>query len=117
MHATNKKGSGMTRRFYRPAEQAVQFKPAAIQSSVGVPAQSVQRPVAPPVYRPQQAPGVLRKKTPSARGPQLGQATGQPIAPPVYRPQPLPRVLQTKSSSVQKRPAGQGLRRPVAPPV
>jgi len=67
-------------------------------------AQSVNRPVAPPVYRPQSAPNVLLRKT--------------PIAPPVYRPQQTPKVLQKKSALTQNPQPGQTRSQtPLAPPV
>ncbi len=77
-----------------------QFKPAVAQLKTGISAQSIKRPVAPPVYRP--------KTTPNAAQPKMASGAVNrklPIAPPVYRPQQVPKVLQTKSSSAPKPPA------------
>ena len=71
---------------------------------------STNRPVAPPVYRPQQTPKVLLRK--AANG-----AVQPPVAPPVYRPQPVPKVLQKKSALVTKQQADESKRKPIAPPV
>jgi len=62
------------------------------------------RPVAPPVYKPQQEEKVAQPKT-IAAPPKAGVADHNvrpPAAPPVYRPQPLPKVLQRKASAALK---------------
>jgi hypothetical protein len=69
---------------------------------LAVSAQSVKRPVAPPVYRPQSGPNAVLRKT--------------PVAPPVYRPQQTPKVLQKKSALTPIPQNGQA-RTPLAPPV
>jgi len=68
-------------------------------------------PAAPPVYRPQSAPGVLQKKasaTHTGTDGKLGRQSDPPgavqlktraVAPPAYRPLPTPRVLQTKQTA------------------
>jgi len=73
--------------------------PGARHISTGVSAQSVKRPVAPPVYRPKTAANAAQPKM--ANGVVNRKL---PVAPPVFRPQ-VPRVLQTKTS--QSRQAGQ----------
>ena len=101
-------------------------------------AQARQKPVAPPVYRPQPTPRVLQRKTHVAVGtaPPRQQSPASaarqqphkpapaaaaaiqpkkpPTAPPVYRPQPTPKVLQTKSALPAQAPraSGPGCRHP-----
>ena len=90
MNSTNKKppgARGIPQPFNRQAGHGPQFKPAVAQLKTAVSAQSVKRPVAPPVYRPQQAPKVLQTKSSSAQRPSAGQAPRRPVAPPVYRPE------------------------------
>jgi len=70
-----------------------QFKPAVAQAKNAATAQSVKRPVTPPVYRPQPTPQVLQRKA-VTKPPVVGQE--KRVAPAVYRPQPLPQVLQRK---------------------
>jgi hypothetical protein len=93
----------------RQAGHALQLKPPAAQPKSSVSAQSVKRPVAPPVYRPQQLPRVLQTKSSSVQSTQAGQAPRRPVAPPVYRPE-AKKLVQPKAIS---RP-GQS---PTAPPV
>ena len=54
------------------------------------------RPVAPPVYRPQPVPKVLQRKTSPGQNPHPAQPPHRPVAPPVYRPQPKPAIAQAK---------------------
>src|SRR5947209_12808673 len=91
-------GAGEPQPFKRQAAHAPQHNPAVTQLKSAVSAQSVKRPVAPPVYRPQATPKVLQTKSSSAQSPQSGQEPRQPVAPPLFRPQPTPRVLQAKSN-------------------
>jgi hypothetical protein len=67
------------------------------------------RPVAPPVYRPQQLPRALQTKSSSNQSPHVGQAPRQPVAPPVYRPEQK-KIVQPKAISQQRKS-------PTAPPV
>ena len=74
--------------------RGVQFKPVVAQMKTGISAQSIKRPVAPPVYRP-------------TTTPQLKIANGVvnrnlPAAPPVYRPE-AKKILQPKTISQQSR--------------
>lgn len=96
MNSTNKRPSGATGTPQPSKPQpgrAPQHKPVVAQLKNGVPAQSVKRPVAPPVYRPQAKPVSVQAKTAVS-----SQIKGRPAAPPVYRPQPVPKVLQTKEN-------------------
>jgi hypothetical protein len=61
-------------------------------------------PVAPPVYRPQQLPKVLQRKTATGQNPQAGQAPRQPVAPPVYRPE-VKKIVQPKAINAQRNTA------------
>jgi len=78
--------------------QVGQFKPVVAQLKTPPSAQSIKRPVAPPVYRPQPTPKVAQRKIATN-----AMNRQPPSAPPVYRPQ-VPKVLQTKSSSVHTVP-------------
>jgi hypothetical protein len=115
MKSINKKAPGargIPQTFNRPAGQVPQFKPVVAQLKTRVSSQSVKRPVAPPVFRPQPTPKVAQPKLTTEtvnRRP--------PIAPPVYRPQPVPKVLQTKKSLIQSPQARQAPRPPIAPAV
>jgi hypothetical protein len=90
-----------------------QSRLAVARPKAGVPAQGVNRPTAPPVYRPQPQ-KVAQAKTAIAPG-KIGasvQSAVRPVAPPVYRPQARPEGVQAKmagSSRVNDRT--------VAPPV
>src|SRR5438132_1466088 len=121
MNSTNKKepATGIPQPFNRQAGHAPQPKPVVAQLKTGVIAQSVKRPIAPPVYNPQPRQKVAQAKTPVAlaKAAVLTQGVKRPIPPPVYRPQQIPKVLQTKSASPQSSRSGQVLRRPVAPPA
>lgn len=113
MNSTNKRALGATGivpPFNRQAAHTPQLKPIVAQLTTGVSALSVKRPVAPPVYRPQQVPKVLQTKS-SFPSPHAGQARRQPIAPPVYRPEQK-RISQPKMAS-----AAQAHTAPKAPPV
>lgn len=115
MNSNNRKSPGargIPQPFNRQAGRAPQFKPVVAQLKTRVSAQSVKRPVAPPVYRPQATPAAAQTKM--AHG-VLNRKS--PVATPVYRLQQVPKVLQTKSSSAQNSKAGQAPRQPVAPPV
>jgi hypothetical protein len=115
MSSSNKKAPGargLPQPFNRQAGHAPQHKPVVAQLKTGVSAQSVKRPVAPPVYRPQATPKAAQPKM--AHG---AENRKPPVAPPVYRPQQVPKVLQTKSASSPSPHTGQAPRQPMAPPV
>ena len=80
------------------------FKPAVFQSKNTVSAQSIKRPVAPPVYRPQSKPNAAQAKIADPL-----QIRPHPVAPPVYRPQPVPKILQ-RQAAVKQLPVGQAAR-------
>lgn len=80
----------------------VQGRPGIVQLKPGVPATTVKRPVAPPVYRPQPTPHCVQAKMPHPAH------AHRPGAPPVYRPQPQPKVLQTKTAIGRPANAGPG---------
>lgn len=111
MNSTNKKSPGargIPQPFNRQAGHAPQHKPVVAQLKRGVSAQSVERPVAPPVYRPQAAPKAIQPKIANA-----APLRKTPLAPPVYRLQPVPKVLQSKTAYVAQPPR----QPPAAPPV
>lgn len=134
---------GIPQPFKRQAGPAPHFKPVVAQLMTAVSAQSVKRPIAPPVYKPQLQPTVAQPKTavapaksgvsaqrvmhrvaPPAYRPQPAPKAAQPkkvwkppMAAPVYRPQPVPKVLQTKNSLGHGAQAGQAERQVVAPPA
>jgi hypothetical protein len=90
MDSTNKKPTGargITQPSKRPEVPAPHAKPTVAQLKTGMSAQSIKQPVAPPVYRPQQAQRTLQTKSAAALTPQAGQAQRQPVAVPVYRPE------------------------------
>ena len=104
---------GIPQPFNRQTAAVGQFKPVVAQLKTPVSAQSIKRPVAPPVYRPQAKPMTAQPKM--AKG---AVNRKPPVAPPVYRPQQLPKVLQTKSSSpASQQRVGQAQRQPIAAPV
>jgi hypothetical protein len=115
MNSINKKSPGargIPQPFNRQAGHAPQFKPGVAQLKTAVSAQSVKRPVAPPVYRPQaKLVGVQAKMAGSA------QLKTHPVAPPVYKPQPVPKVLQTKKTVNQQAVQRLQQHKPFAPPV
>ena len=87
------------------------FKPVVLQPKTAVSAQSLKRPVSPPVYRPQPVPKVLQKKV-NMGAPSHTQQSPRPlVGPPVYRPE-AKKVLQPKTAAVVQRRTG-----PKAPPV
>ena len=106
----------------QPAQpnHAQRFGAAAIRPTNNVAQPKMNRPVAPPVYRPQPAPRFLQGKLVVARQGQQSAAVVQPklananssqrpSAPPVYRPQ--------QRAIVQPKMALQSRKPPVAPPV
>jgi hypothetical protein len=103
---------GQPQQLKQPIRPAQQFKPVVAQLKNAVSAQSVKRPIAPPVYCPQAMPSAAQPKM--ANG---AMNRKPPVTPPVYRPQQVPKVLQTKSSLAQSPHAGQAPRQPAAPPV
>lgn len=105
MHSNKKStpASGAPLPFNRQAGTARQLKPMVAQLKTGVSAQSVNRPSAPPVYRPQAVPRVLQTKRSAGQSPQSLQPPRQPVAPPVYRPE-AKRILQPKAIVLQQRP-------------
>jgi hypothetical protein len=113
LNSTKKRPTGATgipQPFNRQTDQAGHWphiKPAVAQLKTSVPAQSVKRPVAPPVYKPQPQ-KVAQAKAATAPG-KIGvsaQSARRPVAPPAFRPQAgrahertgpaLPRVAQAK---------------------
>ena len=75
----------------RPAGAALPFKAPATQLKTRASAQSINHPIAPPVYRPQ--------ATPKAAQPKMANSAvnrGSAIAPRVHQPQQAPRVLPAK---------------------
>jgi len=79
----------------RQVGSARPFAPVVVQLKTQAAAQSINRPVAPPVYRPQPLPRVLQTKSSSYQSPQTGQAARRPVAPPVYHPE-AKKVVQAK---------------------
>lgn len=88
--------SNLTPILNRPAETARPFKAPATQLKTRTSAQSINHPIAPPVYRPQATPKVAQPKM--ANG---AVNRGSPIAPPVYRPNFSGAVQQTPARAVQ----------------
>jgi hypothetical protein len=103
---------GIPQPFTRQAGSAPQFKPVVAQLKTAVSAQSINRPVAPPAYRPQAKPKVAQAKTASA-------SRVKPIAPLVYHPQSVPKVLQLKTAHHQRAttPSKVEIKQPAAPAV
>ena len=99
---------GIAPPFNRPAGHVHGMKPVVAQLKTAVPAQNINRPVAPPAYRPQPTPKVLQRKQ-SSSAPQSVQTPRQPVAPPVYRPE-AKKLVQMKTASPQRKP-------PIASPV
>lgn len=115
MTPANRKSTGargIPEPFNRQAGRVRQFKPVVAQLKNGVSAQSLKRPVAPPIYRPRATPNTAQPKM--ANG---AVNRTPPVAPPVYRPQHVPKVLQTKTASAQSLQVGRSPRSPVAPPA
>lgn len=83
MTPNNKKppaAKGMPQQSKQATARPHQFKPVVAQPKAGPPAQSVKRPIAPPVYRPQAKPNGVQTK----------------LAGPQHRPQPAQKVLQMR---------------------
>jgi hypothetical protein len=92
VNSTNKKSPrarGIPQPFNHTAGQVTQTKPVVAQLKTGVSAQSVKRPVAPPVYRPQPLPKLMQRKmaTVAANG-------APPVALAVRSSQPSPQWLK-----------------------
>ncbi len=79
--------------------QGTPFKPVVAQFKTGVSVETLKRPIAPPVYRPQPTPKVLQTKNALPPTPHRPQPPRQPVAPPVYRPQSSPKVLLPKMTN------------------
>lgn len=102
MNSTNKRAPGargIPQPFNRLPGHGPQVKPVVAQLMTTVSAQSVKRPVAPPAYRPQQAPKVLQTKSSSGKSPRADQPPRRPAAPPVYRPETR-KTVQPKAISL-----------------
>ena len=114
----NKKSTKVARpQFQQPRGRPQPFKPGVAQTKNTVSAQSVKRPVAPPVYRPHSKPNAVQQKNAvKQKTAHPSSVKAHPSAPPVYRPQPTPKVLQAKAAGGPQ-PWAVGERRPVAPPV
>ena len=110
---------GVPQPFNRLAGHTPQCKPVVGRLQTSVSAQSVKRPVAPPVYRPQPVPRVLQPKIANEaivlKPPKM--AVGAPAdrtlkAPLVYRPQPkvnAPRSLPAQMKSMSLRAPSQNV--------
>jgi hypothetical protein len=122
LNSQNKKPPGASWQpppFNRRAGHVAQIKPGVAQLKTAGPAQSINRPVAPPVYCPQPVPKVLQKKVSPVQSPRAGQAPRQPVAPPIYRPQPKPVIAQAKmsvNSQIRKTTVAPPVYRPQARP-
>ena len=95
------------------------FTPVVAQKKTGVPVQSIKRPVAPPVYRPQPLPKVLQTKRSLGLSTKAFQSPHAPVAPPVYRPQQSPKAAQPKMTNgppSRKPPVTPSVYRPQALP-
>ena len=93
---------------FRKMDQAPQIKPGVAQLKTGISAQSVKRPVAPPVYRP-------NITTPNVAQPKMANGVVNrklPVAPPVYRPE-VKKIVQPKTISQQAKIANSI--RPITP--
>lgn len=117
MNSTNRKPPGvrgLPQAFRQGTGPAHRFRPLAAQSKNVVSVQSVNRPVAATVYRPQSKPLVAQAKM---AGP--SQLKTQPVAPPAYRPQSKSVVAQAKMAvaPIKSGVSAQSVRRPIAPPV
>jgi len=93
---------------FKPQEtKGPQFKPVVAQLKTGV--QSSNRPVAPPVYRPQPVPRVLQTKKALVPKPFAGQAPRQPVAPPpgartIVQPKTNPQLLKPLATPFVRSP-------------
>lgn len=76
--------------------------------------QSIRRPVAPPVYRPQPARQIVQPKMPN-----VAVNRKPPVAPPVYNPNPRRTTVQAKTAIGPRLPVApvHGVKRPVGPPA
>lgn len=82
----------------RKLDHAPQIRPVTAQLKTGISAQSIKRPVAPPVYRP-------NTTTPNAAQPKMANGVVNrklPVAPPVYRPE-AKKIVQPKIISQQQK--------------
>jgi hypothetical protein len=96
MNSTHKKPHGaqhLPQQVKPPARPAHQFKPAVAQLKNAVSAQSIKKPVAPPVYCPQTKPVAAQAKMAGT-----AQRKTHPRAPTLYPPQPVPKGLQAKTT-------------------
>jgi hypothetical protein len=99
---------------YRPVAPPV-YRPEQkriVQPKMASAAQAHTPPKAPPVYRPQAKPVSVQAKMSGT-----SQIKNHPVAPPVYRPQPVPTVLQTKQNVTQQGGQRQQERQRVTTPV
>jgi hypothetical protein len=120
MNSTNKRlpgARGIPQPFHRQAGYTPQIKPGVAQQKIAVSAQSAQRPIAPPVYRPQQVPQVLQTKSSSAPSPHAGQAPCRRVGSPAYRPEVKRPIQQTRIAQPKTASAAEAHRRPNAHPV
>lgn len=107
MNPTNKKppgARGVPQPFKQRETKVPQFKPVVAQLKTGVPTPGSNRPVAPPVYRPQPVPRVLQAKKSLLAKPPAGQTPRSPVAPPVYRPE-AGKLVQRKANSQLLKPS------------
>jgi hypothetical protein len=109
MNPTNRRpfvAQSLAQKVKQPKQPAPAFRPIVAQVKTVPSAQSVKRPVAGPVYKPQAKPVTAQPKA------GLLQRKTHPVAPIAYRPQPTPRVLQAKAAGRQPSAIG-----PLSPPV
>jgi hypothetical protein len=83
--------------FNRQGAHVPGIKSVVAQLKAGVPVPTIKRPVAPPVYRPQETPKVLQTKR-SSSPKSLSAQPPAPVAPSVYRPE-AKKVVQRKTLS------------------
>ncbi|HKR12407.1 MAG TPA: hypothetical protein VJT15_10140 [Pyrinomonadaceae bacterium] len=100
---------GVPPQLNRQAGSAQKFKPGVAQLKAPVAEQSVKRPVAPPVYRPQPMPKVLQAKSAITQKRNLAQSPSRPAPPSINRPE-VKKIVQPKAI-VQARKA------PTPPPA
>ena len=104
--------------FTRQARHTPQFKSVIAQPKIGVTAQSVRQPAAPPVYRPQQLPKVLQTKSALPQNAQSGKAQSYPVASQVHRSEGMktgqPKTTTAQSSPLRKLPVAPAIHRPQA---
>jgi hypothetical protein len=80
-----------------------------IIGSASIEAKMIRKPIAPPVYRPQQLTRSIQQKSGSTQPPHMRHAPRRPVAPPVYRPD--------ARKTVQPKAASQPRQSPKVPPV